>query len=104
MTQRLPVPRQPNDNEDNICACCGYAADDLQDYIAPFPKQDKVSFCEICASTLLSHCVTFPELYGAQRHLLRIHWVDRQPAVGRDQGAPQRRLIYVSSTDPVVIY
>lgn len=68
---------EPSENETNICHCCGYAAP-LQEYPRCLPPMggDLFKFCDICAGTFLSHCVTYAELYGKHHHLwASIGWI-----------------------------
>ncbi len=63
-----------------ICRCCGYPAP-LKEYGGPIVAgygggKGKSMFCKICAATFLSHCITYPDLYGAERPLWSsIGWI-----------------------------
>lgn len=69
------------DQEKPICDCCHYPAE-LKRYRGPLRGQSLVGepdgskFCLICASTFLSHYVTYPMLYGTDANLFSsIGWI-----------------------------
>src|ERR1035438_829100 len=74
------IQSRVNDDESNICACCGYPAP-LKEYRtlvpnAPGDTREAHRFCEVCAGTFLSHCITYAGLYGSERHLWgSIGWI-----------------------------
>lgn len=67
-------------DEKPVCDCCGYPAE-LEEYRGPIVGdslvgEGKSMFCDICASTFLSHCITYPRLYGENRYLWRsVGWI-----------------------------
>lgn len=65
----MSIQSRVNDEESNICKCCGYPAVELEEYPGPCTKADygrqgKQLLCEICASTHLSSGVSYPLLYS----------------------------------------
>lgn len=50
------------------CDCCNYPAKTLKVYTGDTRKQS-CTFCQVCASTFFSHCITYPEFYGKDRYL-----------------------------------
>lgn len=69
------------DEDKPVCDCCHYRAE-LKSYRGPLRGQNIVGeldgskFCLICASTFLSHCVTYPMLYSMDASLFSsIGWI-----------------------------
>lgn len=65
--------------DENVCESCGYPAKDLREYPASFAVMDRAKthkFCHICASTYLSHHITYRSLYGENHHLFAsLGWI-----------------------------
>ncbi len=67
--------------EPAICECCGYPSTELAEYRGPVTHNNLAGegtliFCHICASTFLSHCKTYPLLYGEHSSLWSsIGWI-----------------------------
>lgn len=80
------------------CDCCGYASEELGEYRGPITRDHPGGkglsvFCLLCASTFLSHCITYSGLYGDQHHLFSsIGWIANhlQSEIRRSRRADER--------------
>lgn len=78
-------PTKEDIDEGRICACCQHEEAPVHEYESPLDfskpadaegKRPTELFCEVCASTFLSHCIDYPRLYGEHQHLWRsIGWI-----------------------------